>query len=219
MATVNLVNERKSVVTGIDNVVIVSVIDTIRGGKSLDVSGFAEKVIHAGHPIIRETSTDEYKPMPLATDGKIESLGAINGGSGYTEAGTYTDVALTGGSGSGAKATIVVAGGAVTSVTITTKGTGYVDGNSLSAANSGLGGAGSGFAVVVTKVSEEATGYAALPAGHAYAGILIASISTDRPFAGIMIRGVMNPAASKYSLSSIQSALSTALPHVIFQAD
>ncbi len=71
--------------------------------------------------------------------GGIATLGSVTGGSGYTGAGTYTDVALTGGTGSGAKATIVVAGGAVTTVTIT----------NLSAANAGIGGAGSGFSVPV----------------------------------------------------------------------
>jgi hypothetical protein len=50
----------------------------------------------------------------------------------YTN-GTYTNQALTGGSGSGATATIVVAGGIVTSVTIYSKGKNYVVGDALSA--------------------------------------------------------------------------------------
>jgi len=51
-------------------------------------------------------------------------------GTGYTN-GTYTNVALTGGSGVGAFATVVVAGGIVTAVTITQPGQGYTVGNVL----------------------------------------------------------------------------------------
>lgn len=83
---------------------------------------------------------------------RILTLGAITGGSGYTGAGTYTNVPLTGGSGTGAQATIVVAGGAVTGVTITKRGRGYTAGNTLSAANAGIGGAGSGFSIPVATV-------------------------------------------------------------------
>ena len=55
----------------------------------------------------------------------ILTRGAITGGAGYTN-GTYTAVALTGGSGSGAVATIVVAGNTVTTVTITNGGNYYL---------------------------------------------------------------------------------------------
>lgn len=84
-----------------------------------------------------------------AEGGAVITTGTLTAGSGYTGAGTYTNVPLTGGGGSGAKATVVVAGGAVTSVTITDPGSGYAAGNSLSAANSNLGGAGTGFAILV----------------------------------------------------------------------
>ena len=60
----------------------------------------------------------------------IATLGAITAGTGYTN-GTYTNVQLTGGSGAGAFATVVVAGGVVTSVTITQPGQGYTVGDSL----------------------------------------------------------------------------------------
>jgi hypothetical protein len=61
--------------------------------------------------------------------------------------------------------------------------------------------------------------YAALPSGHTYAGILIASILTKKPFAGIMVRGTVNPAAAPYSMTSILSAVKTALPLIDFQED
>jgi hypothetical protein len=83
--------------------------------------------------------------------------GAVKGGSintpgtAYTN-GTYTGVALTGGSGSGAQATIVVAGGVVTTVTITAVGANYKVNDSLSATAASLGGTGSGFLWVVSLV-------------------------------------------------------------------
>ena len=74
------------------------------------------------------------------------------GGSLYTN-GTYTNVVITGGTGSGARATIVVSSAQVTSVTITTAGNGYVVGNVLSANAANIGGTGSGFSFTVTQVS------------------------------------------------------------------
>lgn len=65
MATVNLVDEGVQVNTEKDNVVIRKVFATVPGGKALDVTGFAPLVINAGHPIILETATKEYKPMPV----------------------------------------------------------------------------------------------------------------------------------------------------------
>jgi gliding motility-associated-like protein len=74
---------------------------------------------------------------------------SINIGAGYVN-GTYPSVALTGGSGSGAVATIVVANNVVSAVTVTANGAGYLAGDVLSASTSSLGGgAGSGFSVSV----------------------------------------------------------------------
>ena len=84
--------------------------------------------------------------------GPLLTLNTLVGGTSYVNA-TYTAVPLTGGSGTGAKATIVVSGGAVTSVTITTIGNDYVVGNTLSASNSNLGGAGSGFSIKVATIT------------------------------------------------------------------
>ena len=82
----------------------------------------------------------------------VATLGTITGGSVYTT-GTYFDVPLTGGSGSGALATITVAGGAVTAVTITNGGLQYAVGNTLTAAAANIGGTGSGFSVPVASVT------------------------------------------------------------------
>jgi hypothetical protein len=82
---------------------------------------------------------------PNATGGL--DLFTFTAGSGYTN-GTYLNKALTGGAGTGATATIVVSGGAVTSVTITGYGVDYVTGNVLSASIPG----GAGFTMTLTSV-------------------------------------------------------------------
>ena len=81
----------------------------------------------------------------------IKTLGAITGGSLYVN-NTYTNVPLTGGSGFSATADITVSGGAVTVVTIVSRGAGYQVGDVLSASNTNLGGAGSGFSIPVTAI-------------------------------------------------------------------
>ena len=89
--------------------------------------------------------------FPINAGNAINATGGANlfnltAGSGYTN-GTYTDVALTGGTGTGAKATIIVSGGAVTSVTITAPGTGYTVADVLTYA---LPGGGTNFQIVLT---------------------------------------------------------------------
>lgn len=79
---------------------------------------------------------------------KIDTLGTIAGGSGYTN-GTYFDVPLTGGSGTGAMATITVSGGAVTAVTITGRGCQYSVGDVLTAT---IGSTGTNFSVPVATI-------------------------------------------------------------------
>jgi hypothetical protein len=82
------------------------------------------------------------------SNGALIAVGAITPGSGYTN-GTYTNVSLLGGSGTGAIATsIVVSVGAVTSITLAVNGTGsgYAYGDTFFVAG-GVLGAGSGFSV------------------------------------------------------------------------
>jgi hypothetical protein len=81
----------------------------------------------------------------------ITGLGSVTGGSSYTN-GTYSNVPLTGGSGSGAIGDVVVAGGIVTSVSLVSGGTGYVVANTLSATAATIGGSGSGFSIPVSTV-------------------------------------------------------------------
>lgn len=97
-----------------------------------------------------------YYP-PTIVQGQINGLGAITAGTQYVP-GTYADVPLTGGNGSGATATIVVAStGLISSVTLKDGGQFYAVGNTLSASNLSLGGNGSGFSLPVSSVSN-ATG-------------------------------------------------------------
>jgi hypothetical protein len=83
-----------------------------------------------------------YYPVSIV-QGAI-STGTITSGSGYVN-GLYSNVPLTGGSGSGATANITVFGNAVTSVTLNNPGNFYVVGDVLSASTAYLGGSGSGF--------------------------------------------------------------------------
>lgn len=136
MAYVNLADAATGVDTSRDSIVIVDNFQSIRGGKSLDVTGFDPAIIHAGHPIIRETATGEYKPMPVA--------GAA---------------------------------------------------------------------------------FAALPAGHTYAGVLINTVTKAKPFAGIMVRGTVNHTAFSqagefyYDYATILAAMKAALILIDFRGD
>lgn len=132
MAVTNLNNAQESFDAGMDNIVIVDNFQSIRGGRSLDVTGYPKDVIRAGHVVIKETSTGNYKPMPLNSGG---------------------------------------------------------------------------------------TEYNTLPVGHSYAGILIASIKKDKPFAGILVRGTVNVNATPFKMTSIIEAVKTALPLIDFRAD
>ena len=93
-----------------------------------------------------------YYP-PTIVQGEISALGSITAGSLYVP-GTYADVALTGGNGSGATATIIVGSlGTVTSVTLTNGGQFYAVGNTLSTLSTSIGGSGSGFSIPVSAVT------------------------------------------------------------------
>jgi len=96
------------------------------------------------------------KALPGATTNAVDEIatfGAITAGTLYTP-GTYTNKPLTGGTGTGARATIVVGGGGtVTSVTLTSGGEGYTVGDVLSALAADIGGTGSGFSVPVATLA------------------------------------------------------------------
>jgi hypothetical protein len=86
----------------------------------------------------------------MTADVTITTLGSTNlvAGSGYTD-GTYTDVPLTGGSGTGATADMTVSGGAVTSFLLTHGGQQYINGDVLSVLPTSIGGTGTGFSITL----------------------------------------------------------------------
>lgn len=92
-----------------------------------------------------------YYPVSIV-QGVISTLGTPTGGTLYTN-GNYENVALTGGSGSGATANIDITGGSVTSVTLTNGGSFYLLGDTLSVSSADVGGTGSGFSITTTTVN------------------------------------------------------------------
>jgi len=84
--------------------------------------------------------------------GVIDGVSIVSPGSGYTN-GTYTGLAVVGGSGSGATIKVVVSGGAVTSVTIELGGHDYEVGDSCSAVIPG----GSSFSFSVSLITSQVT--------------------------------------------------------------
>jgi len=90
-----------------------------------------------------------YYP-PTIVQGQVATINALVAGSLYTN-GVYQNVPLTGGSGSGATADIVISGQVVTSCTLKFGGNFYVVGDTLSC--SSLGSTGSGFSVTVATVT------------------------------------------------------------------
>ena len=122
---------------------------TVSGRNTLYLDTYNTQI--ALRQLITGTNIPANTTVTLISSSGIKTLGAITGGSLYTN-GTYTNVALTSAVGVNARATIVVSGGAVTSVTITTVGSGYIVGGSLSATAASIGGTGSGFSVPVSAI-------------------------------------------------------------------
>jgi hypothetical protein len=84
--------------------------------------------------------------------GSVNVLGALTAGTSYV-AGFYENVPLTGSAGgTGTVANITVSGGGVTSVELVALGSGHSATNTLTCASSLIGGAGSGWSIVITSV-------------------------------------------------------------------
>lgn len=124
-------------------------IPLIRGRKYGFASGGIFNNSQASYP---EGYVISYKADAIAS---LDNT-SLNGGSGYSD-GTYTNVPLlSAGDGVGAKATLVIAGGIVTTVTVTSRGHSYTIGETLTTDDALIGG-GSSFAIDVLKVN--GTGY------------------------------------------------------------
>lgn len=81
--------------------------------------------------------------MLTGTVGAIYAGTITSAGSGYTD-GSYTNIALNGGTGSGATIDLVISGGAITSATINDAGTGYSNSDVLTVSDTSIG-SGTGF--------------------------------------------------------------------------
>jgi hypothetical protein len=117
--------------------------------------------VDAAETAIRTVRASRVKPSTLPTakvtgtvtrkeTGAVATFGTRVNGSGYTN-GTYTNVALSGGSGYGATANITVSGGAVTAATLVRGGQWYLVGDTLSC---DLIGAGTAFALPVATITQ-----------------------------------------------------------------
>ena len=91
-----------------------------------------------------------YYPVSIV-QGVATKVSITNAGTGYTD-GTYSNVAFTGGSGSGFLATVVIAGGIITNVNIVNGGSLYVVNDILTTSTSSIGNTGTGFAITVTLI-------------------------------------------------------------------
>jgi len=98
-----------------------------------------------------------YYYPPTIVQGQITTLNtaSFSSGASYTN-GVYQNIPLTGGSGSGAYADIVINNGSIASVTLKFGGNFYAVGDVLSASTSTIGNSGSGFSISVTAVSNTA---------------------------------------------------------------
>lgn len=125
--------------------------------------------------------------------GSVAGFNSLTGGSGYVN-GTYTNVSLTGGTGTGATADVIVTGNAVTSVSIVSGGTGYLSTDSLSANNTNLGGSGTGFSVIANMIVEYDISLTGGTGANAKAAIVI----TGNVVTGVT---VTNNGTSPYAVS------------------
>jgi hypothetical protein len=117
--------------------------------------------VDAAETAIRTVRRARTNPSTLATGkvtglatrketGAVASFGTRVNGSGYTN-GTYTNIALSGGTGTGATANLTVSGGAVTASALVRGGQFYLVGDVLSCA---LIGAGTAFALPVATITQ-----------------------------------------------------------------
>lgn len=75
MVKADIINGEKLYDSGLDSVIIRRYNAGVTGGRTLDCTGFPDPVVPAGHAIIYEEATDNYKPFPVK-EGKYDSMPA-----------------------------------------------------------------------------------------------------------------------------------------------
>ena len=156
-------NKAKATAFRTDGVTTSTTIAASYGGAATTVA--LNATVDAAETAIRAVRSARVKPTNATTGlpggkatgtvrraetGAVATFGTRVNGSGYTS-GTYTNVALSGGSGYGATANITVTAGAVTAATLVRGGQWYIVGDSLSCQ---LIGAGTSFALPVATVTQ-----------------------------------------------------------------
>lgn len=208
----NVVNESKEIITGLDSVTIQKWISGIKGGRTLTIdSTFPLSVIHAGHVII--TKDGVYKPMPVTNSTEqlptaaesSQTAGSAISGTVYVEVEATTEGAVKCAFSNG---TIIylngtkATGNAVAGTKYYTKDTSNKTTVNVYDAN-----------------GDEVYEYGSLPSNFSYAGVLYRSILASKPAASIMFNGEVNSETIPYPMTSILSAFSAACPNITFIKD
>ena len=126
---------------------------------------FGSMRVDSSGNLLRTRQTGAKAQYIVGNYGPIATLGAITGGSGYTN-GTYNNILLTGnGFFPSATANITVSGGAVTAVTLVLTGNSYATTNILTAHSSTPLPVGSGFQIPVASVTNNTAAMPVMASG------------------------------------------------------
>lgn len=141
---------------------------------------------------------------PYIAVGGVKTTNSLVGGSAYTN-GFYTDVPLTGGTGTGATANITIAGGAVTAVDMVNRGSGYTTSDELSASASNIGGTGTGFTIDAATVQTSSAQQELWEAPDAFPDVEVSLELTDKK--GNVVKLPRNKISAKFNLSFNRTSL------------
>ena len=211
MAIYNINVKETKILFPKDGIITQNYIAGLPGGRALDVTGYPVDVIYAGTPVIKKDGA--YKPFPLTQSGENLPTAAVS--------------AQTAGQ--------AISGTVYEGVTATTENAvkcALADKTIVYLAASAATGTAASGKTYYTKDTDNKTfvgdfdadgnpvyELGSLPANWNYAGILYKSILKTKPTAAVMTQGQVNVAALYYDMSSILSAVKSALPLIEFIQD